>query len=104
VGQDEGDHDGKYVSSADLAGFIGVKPNMNRTWRMRRRQWIERGRPDSEAIHAFFPDPLMDPETGEPFLFGMELVWAVSDVIRFKKNLDSHERKAGNPNWFEGRQ
>jgi hypothetical protein len=95
---------GGYVSAVDLAAFIGVKPEMIRTWRMRRWQWIERGCPESGAIHAFFPDPLVDPETGEPFQFGKELVWDVSVVVRFKKDRDSHERKAGNPNWLKRQQ
>ncbi len=92
------------VQTKDLAEYMGVSESTIRAWRKRHMDWLDRGRPASNAIHIHFPEPVPDPQDpNEPFLINAAAVYDVADVILFGGYVRHHERKAGNPQWNKSR-
>lgn len=92
------------VQTKDFADFLGVSEGTIRAWRKRYLDWVDRGRPESDAIHAHFPEPLPDPEDpGEVFLINAGAVYDVGVVVQFGEYLKGRESRAGNPQWNRSR-
>lgn len=89
------------VQTRDLAEHVNTPESTVRAWRKRHVDWVAQGRPASTAIHAQFPEPVMDPQNDEPFLINGGPVYDVADVVRFGIFVAQHERKAGNPQWLK---
>lgn len=90
------------VQTRDLAEYLATTESTVRAWRKRHADWVALGRPASNAIHAQFPEPAMDPQDPDkPFLINGGPVYPVAAAVKFGMFVAKHERKAGNPQWLK---